>query len=207
MQKKVTDIHEYAQEISSINSDMRLITDVWEQRHIVGECINFSRDRYWKPAEFHKKVCQFVEWNAFWIIEYNRGPIPNQYKDMYIEQNGKWNHSGGYTIDHNDLGMRWAAWMQHDMGATIMLTDSPDISGKYKDGGTIIGDVGKCTSFAFFMGITNRALLTLGDVWISVFENKEYIWQVGCSPDTNIKQLFTGINNRSFTRNLAKPTT
>ena len=197
---KVTDVDEYAKEINAINSDMRLITDVWEQRFVINKCINFSRDRYWDPAKFFQRICQFVEWNAFWIVEYNRGPIPNEYKELYISQNGEWDHSGGFTKAHNDLGMRWAAWMERDMEASITLSDSPDVSGKYKDGGKIVGDIGKCTSFAFFMGITNRATLTLGDAWISVFDDKEYIWQVGCEPGTTIRQLFTGLN-------LAKPTT
>lgn len=189
MQKKVTDIHEYAEEISSINSDMRLITDVWEQRHVINDCINFRSTRYGDPAAFLKKVCQMVEFNAFWIVEYNRGYIPSNYKDFYLQSHGKWMHSGGYTDEHNDLGMRWAGWMERDIAAKITLSDSPDISGVYHDGAKIVGDVGQCTSLAFLLGVT-RPILKLGDAWISVKEYKDYIWQVGTAPDTSIKDLF-----------------
>lgn len=190
MHAEQKDINLYAQEIhDKTNGKTRLLTDVWEQREAITKCIRWKDNRYGKPSMVFQNLCTIVESRMFDILEYNRGPICSKYRKIWEEKNGTWMHGGGYTREHNDLGMRWAG-ERLVLGDDIRLGDSPDIRGELHGGGIIYGDVGNCSFFPAFVFGALKSGLTLGDMWVSVFENMEYIWQVAVSPDTNVTRLY-----------------
>ena len=106
---------------------------------------------------------------SFVVNEYQT--IPTQYAELYKKKYGEWHHQAGRTREHNDLGMRWAGRIV-SKGGTVELDDSPDIYAKLKNI-KIIGDVGQCSFYP--AAIFNLRCMQKGDLWISVFENKEII--------------------------------
>jgi len=132
-------------------------------------------------------IYKLVSKGWFQLVHYQYDPLPSELAEMYIQKHGTWDHQGGHTRGHNNLGMRWAMQMELE-GHTVMLGDSPDISGELDlpaetngPNGEVLpplktricGDVGQCSLWPAFM--LSGCFMSRGNLWISVFPGEEYI--------------------------------
>jgi len=115
-----------------------------------------------------------------WTVIEKKGCLQHDWADLYEDKYGKWNHSNGYTLQHNRLGESWAWWaIEHAGFKNVTLTDSPDIRADI-DSRRLIGDVGQCTYMAWMDG---AGCLGFHDLWVSVLD---YDTQVIIEPHAHI---------------------
>lgn len=145
-----------------------------------------------------------IEMPTKWTLLEADGLLSKKMADLYIKENGIWEHSHGKINQHNLLGMAYAWWASNENPAIeeIYLADSPDFTGSFNNDSVIKsifhGDIGICTPNAILNGLTYLA--KIHDVWISVLDwNRQVIIEFYYAPSFWIKSNLEGLFEQEST--------
>jgi hypothetical protein len=165
----------------------RVVDSHDEKMDLLGRMLSLARPQvkiersYMKHIEF-----MLLTMPTTWTVIDEPGIRP-EFAELWANRYGEWDHMGGYTPAHNQLGMAFAWWALHERAhfSEITLADSPDIRAvmPHPPTGDIVhnpiavrGDIGRCSPLALAETLGHvGGIDNIHDLWISVLDWRTHV--------------------------------
>lgn len=181
------------------------INDNQEKLDLLGDMVRLQNQIGVSSFEWALRIKHWlIEMPTKWTLLEAEGLLNKKMADLWIEENGIWEHSHSKITQHNLLGMAYAWWASNENPGIkeLYLSDSPDFSGTFNNESVIKssfhGDIKSCTPNAIMNGLTY--IVKIHDVWISVLDwNRQVIIEFYYAPSSWIKSNLEGLFSQELT--------